>query len=136
MPSLTINCTTNMPSVSRTNAGVGLVASVSTAVLPTGTLVNDHLNVSGSPSTSEDALPSRTAIRPATIVWAAPALATGAEFSVVMVTVSGVLATVPSCTTSCATYMPGRSITKIGRGTVPSSSAAVLPAGTLISAQL
>ena len=41
-PSLTINCTTNVPSASAMNTGEGVVAARSVAVLPAGRLANDQ----------------------------------------------------------------------------------------------
>jgi len=102
MPSLTINCATNVPVRSTTKDGPALAAFTRVAALPGGTLVNDHWNVSGSPSTSDDPAPLRNATCPATTVWSGPALATGAELSVVIVTVSGALVALGSDTMSCA----------------------------------
>src|ERR1041384_6362330 len=90
-PSLTINCATKVPGRSTVNDGPALVGFTSTARLPGGTLINDQWNMSGSPSTSDEPVPLRNATWAATTVWSGPASATGAELSVVMVTVSGAL---------------------------------------------
>src|SRR6185503_11517246 len=45
VPSLTISWTTNVPVRSTTNDGPAVVGPTRTAVLPGGTLVNDHTNV-------------------------------------------------------------------------------------------
>ena len=62
-----------------------------------------HEYDSRSPSASDDPSPASDTTRPATTETSAPALATGAELSVVTVTVSAALDSVPSLTMSWAT---------------------------------
>ena len=56
-------------------------------------------------------------------------MARGLEFTVLIVTVSGALATVPSCTITCAVYLPGLSRRNAGWTALGSLRLAVLPAG-------
>ena len=58
----------------------------------------DHEKISESPSASLDKPPFKVTVDPQTTVWAGPALATGAVLVVVMVTVFGLLFTLPSFT--------------------------------------
>src|SRR5690606_31364695 len=88
-----------------------------------------HANERRSPSGSLDAEPSSSTSAPTATVRSAPASARGAEFHVSIVTESGELSTVPSLTTSVATYAPGTSIVKIGRTALSLDSVAALPDG-------
>ncbi len=54
----------------------------------------------GLPSASEEPDPFRVTVLPVIAVWSGPALAKGAELSVEITTVSGVLERLPSLTTS------------------------------------
>ena len=74
------------------------VWSDSTALLPAGLLTIDQRYVIGLRSGSEEPLPSRFTKLPRGTVCGGPALATGGEFSVEMVTVTAGLSTVPSLT--------------------------------------
>ena len=56
-------------------------------------------------------------------------------FVVVMVTVAGALFSTPLFTTSCATYLPGRSATKVGFPMDTLDSAALLFVGLEVSDQ-
>ena len=87
------------------------------------------------PSASLEAAPLRLTLAPTTALWSAPALATGAELLVLMLTLSGALLSVPSLTTSRSTYVPGRSATKRGLTLPPPVRAAVLPLGRLAKLQ-
>ena len=63
-----------------------------TAALPAGLVVSDQLYVSGSPSPSELALPSKVTSDPGAMPpWSGPALATGATLLVEMIALSGAL---------------------------------------------
>ena len=64
-------------------------------MLPAGRVVRDQANVSGLPSTSEEADPLRVTVLPTFTVWSGPALATGGLFSVVIVIVSAAELTNP-----------------------------------------
>ena len=55
-------------------------------------------------------------VSPTSALLFIPALATGARFTVLNVTVAGALSTLPSFTTSETTYRPGSSTPKVGRG--------------------
>jgi hypothetical protein len=101
VPSLTMSWSTYVPTWSTTNVGCAVVGFDSVAALPAGTTVKAQRKVSGSPSTSLDALPSRVTVVPTKTVCGGPALATGGELVVVMVTVAGALSNVPSLTMSC-----------------------------------
>src|SRR5205814_2332943 len=81
---------------------------------PAGRLMNDQAYVSGSLSASDEPLPSRVTVVDTLTAWLAPAFATGGVFVVVMVTVDGALFRYPLLTISCATYVPGKSATKVG----------------------
>src|SRR5215210_2526403 len=106
---------------------------MSAAVLPGGRVVNDHAKVSGLRSTSLDPLPSSVTSCPTMTACAGPALATGGEFCVVMLTVSAMLDAAPSLTINCATYAPGRSTRKVGMTAVAELSDATLPGGMVVS---
>ena len=82
---------------------VGLIApgSLRLAVLPAGRVMRDHLKSKASPSTSVEPLPSRVTTRPTGADWSGPALATGGELRVEMVTLAGALLILPSLTMSC-----------------------------------
>src|SRR5574339_882302 len=95
----------------------------------------DHAYVSGLPSASLDAEPSSRTFELQCTLWAGSAFATGAHLSVETRTVSASLSAWPSLTTSCATYVPGRSTTNDGEALAASSRAAALPAGTDASSQ-
>ena len=84
-----------------------------------------------SPSASWLALPSRVTTDPVATFWSVPASAVGVELAVAakMVTIAGALSTVPSLTTSSATYSPSTSTVNVGLNTVVSDSVAALPAG-------
>src|SRR5262249_17425701 len=101
VPSLTMSCATYVPAWSTTNVGWTVVGAVRVAALPVGTTVKAQRKVSGSPSTSLDALPSSATVGPTKTVCGGPALATGGELVVEMVTVAGALSTVPSLTMNC-----------------------------------
>ena len=58
VPSSTISSAKYVPATSASNVGLTEVGSDSIAVLPTGTVVSDQLNVNASPSTSLEPLPS------------------------------------------------------------------------------
>src|SRR5262249_52876221 len=103
VPSLTMSCATYIAAWSTTNVGCTVVGFVRVAALPVGTTVKAQRKVSGSPSTSLDALPSSVTVVPTTTVWGGRAWATGGELVVEIVTVVGVLSTVPSLTMSCTT---------------------------------
>src|SRR5258706_7059613 len=90
------------------------VGLVTPATLPTGRDTIFQANVRVSPSTSVDPAPLRATGWPTSTVWSAPAFATGAEFTVLIVTVAGAPSTTPSLTISRMTYEPGRSIGNIG----------------------
>ena len=98
--SLTISWTTYTPATSARKVGLTAFGLDKTAVLPAGREVNDQLNVSESWSTSLEALPSNCTVLPRLTFWSGPALATGREFTVLIVTVSGALLMVPSFTIS------------------------------------
>ncbi len=85
--------------------------------------------MSGLPSTSEEAVPSRVTVAATKTLWSGPALAMGAEFSVVIVTVSGAESTEPSLTTSWTSYDPDTSAMNVGWSLVAPERVAVLPAG-------
>ena len=87
--SLTISCTTYVPATSGTKVGDELVAACSVAVLPAGRLLKVHAKVNASPSASEENVPFRLTTAATAAVWFTPALATGAVFVVVIVTVDG-----------------------------------------------
>src|SRR5262249_22866475 len=103
------------------------------ALLLEGLLMRDQRKVSASPSTSVDALPFRCTVVPARTVCAGPALATGGEFNVEIVTVEGALSAKPSFTTNWATYVPLTSATNVGFTAPGFDSWAALCAGTLSS---
>jgi high-affinity nickel permease len=63
-------------------------------------LVKLHAYVMRFPSKSLEAVPSSWTVAPILEVWFGPAFATGAEFTVLMVTVAGALLAVPSFTTN------------------------------------
>ncbi len=73
------------------------------AALPGGLESIDHWKVSGSPSRSDEPLPSSVTVLPRATDWSGPAFATGRTFSVSSITVSGAESTVPSFTMSCTT---------------------------------
>jgi hypothetical protein len=80
--------------------GETVVAPVSAAVLPVGSGGNRvHAYVSESPSTSVEPLPLRVTVEPTATVWFGPAFATGAELTVLIVTLALELA-VPLLTVS------------------------------------
>src|ERR1051326_7030211 len=93
--SFTINGATWLPGASAVNVGCTAPGSLKVAALPRGTDRSDHWYVNGWPSGSADALPSSVPSAPNGTVCAAPALATGGESSVLIVTVDGALSTVP-----------------------------------------
>lgn len=115
------------------NVGATVLANDSAAVLPFGRLVNDHEYVIGSLSASEEPLPSSFTKAPTIAFWLDPALATGAVFVVVIVTVDGVLLENLFLVMSCATYAPGRSATNVGLAIIVLDRTAVLLRGLLIS---
>src|SRR5690606_1255104 len=117
--------------------GLELAVLESVAALPAGRVVSDHEKDSGSPSGSEDPAPESVTVSVTkTMVRSCPASATGGELPVVIVTESGALTAVPSCTTSCTTYEPGRSTTNVGSSAEGSEKAARLPAGRDTNAQV
>ena len=83
--------------------GEELVAACSAAVLPAGRLLKVQAKVSASPSASEENVPFRLTTAATAAVWFDPALATGAVFVVVMVTVDGWLFSKPLFTINCTT---------------------------------
>ena len=103
VPSFTMSCATYVPARSAVNVGFTAPTLFSDAVLPLGTELKLHLNVSGSPSTSVEPEPFSCTRVPTVTVWFGPALATGGVFAVVILTVAGALLTVPSLTTNWAT---------------------------------
>src|SRR5205823_12642732 len=86
------------------------------------------------PSTSKEPLPSSVMVVPTKPVWSDPALATGLELRVLIVTVAGALLAIPSFTISRATYVPKTSMTNVGCTAVGSERVAVLPGGRVVSA--
>ena len=86
---------------------------------------------------SELALPLRVTVDPVVTLCAVPAFAAGAVFETlaVIVTVAGVLLTLPSLTTRLATYVPAASAAKVGTAEVAPAKAAALPAGLALSVQ-
>src|SRR6516225_4117412 len=71
-----------VPATSATNCGDTVRTLNKTAWLPAGMLTKVHKYVIGSPSTSDDLLPSSVTVAPTVTVWLGPALATGGEFTV------------------------------------------------------
>src|SRR5688572_1271530 len=98
--------------------------------------MSDQAYESPWPSGSLEALPSSASATPTgTPMRSTPALAVGVELVVLIVTVSGGLKTVPSCTMSCTTYVPTRSAANEAADVLPPESAAVLPSGTAVKDQ-
>lgn len=87
------------------------------------------MNTGGLPSASFEPEPSSKISTPGATVLSSPASATGAEFDVVTVTVSGGLPIRPSFTTRLSTKSPAASATKVGVGSVALASSAALPVG-------
>ena len=103
VPSLTMSCTTYVPGTSLTNVGSTDVGFDSVAALPVGLASMDHAYVSGSPSGSDERLPSRIMSVPAGRMGARRAMATGGDSSVPIAIRKGTLSAVPSFTMSCTT---------------------------------
>ena len=78
------------------NVGFTVVVLLSFAVLLAGIELNDHLYVRGWPSTSLEAEPSNWTSVPVVTTWLDPALATGSERTLEMVTVARLLFAIPS----------------------------------------
>ena len=74
-----------------------------TAALPAGILTKDQAKVIGAPSASVEPLPFKVTVVPIGTVRLAPALATGAEALVLMVTVADPLKPNASVTVSSTT---------------------------------
>ena len=136
VPSLTTRLTTYIPALSTVKVGFTAVVSLNAALLPTGTEVNAQLKINVLPSTSVLPLPSSVTVPFTSGVWSGPAFATGAEFNVLIVTVSAALLTVPSLTMRLTTYVPALSTVKVGFADVELLSAALLPAGTVVNAHV
>src|SRR5262245_667825 len=100
----------------------------STAVLPAGRWVRVQAYVSGSPFTSEEALPLRITVEPVATVWFGPALATGGVL-VVLMTIVSVSVPAPLVTVSFAMYVPGASTTNVDITVVALRRKAAEPAG-------
>src|SRR5262245_60475852 len=79
-PSLTTSCARYSPSLSATNVGMTDVGLARVVVLAAGRAASVQENVRELPSASLEALPFRVTVLPATMVWSAPALATGGVF--------------------------------------------------------
>src|SRR5437762_5238198 len=118
-----------MPGPSATNVGSTAAESLSLAALLAGRERKLHEYFRESPSASVDPLALRETSAPVETVWSPPASATGAEFIVLIVVVSGTLATRPSWTASWTTYFPGTSGTNVDTTPVALVNAAALPAG-------
>ena len=91
--------------MSGVKVGCTAAGSAKLAVLPAGTLVKLHANVSGSPSMSVDPDPSSCTGSPVIVLWFRPAYATGEVLPrlVLTTTTSGALSDVPSLTMSSTT---------------------------------
>ena len=105
VPSATVNLITKVPVTSGTKVGVRLLfgaMSVKTRLEVKGLLEKTHLKLRGSPSASEDPVPSNWTVSPRNTAWSGPASAMGAVLGgavTVMVTVATSVS-VPSSTVS------------------------------------
>jgi hypothetical protein len=100
------------------------------ARLSAGLRAKDHVNVSRSPSSSFEALPSSRTVSPTLTLAGALMIAFGAWFAggstcTVMLVVSGSLLAFPSFTISCTTNRPTLSAIKLGFSAVSSDNAAL-----------